>query len=162
MQFLAGMSIKPALQTEISMSSQVLYNTDFSAWALHNADLLRSGRWSEADIENICEALEDMAKKDRHELVSRLVILLLHWLKHQFQPEQRSKSWLSSIIEQRYQVQRQLKFSPSLKSFVAQAVVEAYPDAVKLAVKETGLPINTFPDICPYLLEQILDEDFFL
>ncbi|KOR27980.1 hypothetical protein TI03_05735 [Achromatium sp. WMS1] len=142
-------------------TSSSLYDIDFAAWASHNANLLRNKLWSEVDIKNLCEELEDMAKKERHELISRLVILLLHLLKHQFQTSHRSRSWINSIVEQRYQVQRQLKLSPSLKTFIDSALIEAYPDAVKLAVKETSLPFNTFPKISPYTLEQILDEDFF-
>ncbi|MDY6993309.1 MAG: DUF29 family protein, partial [Pseudomonadota bacterium] len=31
----------------------------------------------------------------------------------------------------------------------------------KLAAKETHLPVNRFPPICPYAPEQILDEHFY-
>ena len=148
---------------------QTLYDTDFSAWALRNAELLRAGRVAEADISHISEELEGLARKDRNEFVSHLVILLLHLLKWQFQLQQLTrswrefsgKSWENSIDEQRYQIQRQLKFSPSLKPFLPEALQEAWPDAVKLAVKETRLARSVFPAQCPYTLEQVLDEDFY-
>ena len=36
---------------------------------------------------------------------------------------------------------------------------EAYPDAVKDAVDETGLPPEHFPAVCPYAPDDVLDED---
>lgn len=41
------------------------------------------------------------------------------------------------------------------------AVIEAYPDAVESAVEETNLPPSTFPQTCPYSLEQLLDKKFY-
>jgi Domain of unknown function DUF29. len=46
----------------------VKYEQDFHGWALHNAALLRSGRFSEADIEHIAEELEVMGAGERREL----------------------------------------------------------------------------------------------
>lgn len=57
-------------------ASAQLYDTDFSAWAMRNAELLRAGRLSEADIDHISEELESMGKKERHELVNHLVIIV--------------------------------------------------------------------------------------
>ncbi len=57
-----------------------------------------------------------MAKRDRRELLSRIVILLAHLLKWQYQPAHRSNSWRGSIVEQRYQIEKQLEDSPSLKN----------------------------------------------
>jgi hypothetical protein len=145
-----------------------LYETDYSAWALRNAELLRGGRLELADIDHIGEELEGMARRDRNELVSRLIILLAHLLKWQYQlhslndlwREFSGKSWQCSIDEQRMQIQRQLKLSPSLKAQLEDAVQEAYPDAIKLAARESGLPRERFPERCPYAVGELLDEDF--
>ena len=59
--------------------------------------------------------------------------------------------------------------TPSLKSFLVEAIEKAYPDARKLAIKEGklakfGVRIpeqNEYPLICPFSIEQILDEDFY-
>ncbi len=138
-----------------------VYEQDFYAWATRNAELLRQGKLTEIDIEHIAEELESMGRRDRHELVSRLKILLGHLLKWEFQPLYRSSGWRGSITEQRLQIQDLLQFSPSLKPFLAEAVAAAYSDGVKLAAKETGLPRPVFPDACPYVIERILDDDFF-
>lgn len=137
------------------------YETDFYAWVLHNAQLLRERRWSEIDVEHLIEELESMGKNNQRELNSRFKILLAQLLKWQYQPEHRSKSWQRSIDEQRSELDDLIEENPSLTTRFSHAVANAYPKAVKLAVKETRLSLNTFPQKCPYLLEQILDENFY-
>jgi hypothetical protein len=138
-----------------------LYDQDFYGWIQHNIALLRQGRWAEIDTEILIEELDSMARRDRHELVSHLIILIAHLLKWQYQAEHRSRSWRSSIIEQRKQVTRQLKLSPSLKPFLMDAIQEAYPDGVDIAMKETRLPKSIFPNTCPYTLEQLFDDEYY-
>ncbi|MGB5832086.1 MAG: DUF29 domain-containing protein, partial [Thiohalocapsa sp.] len=55
-----------------------LYETDYAAWARCQRELLRTGRYSELDIEHLLEELSDMGKSERRELESRLLILLAH------------------------------------------------------------------------------------
>src|SRR5271155_4858757 len=89
------------------------YDKDFYAWSLHNAALLREGKLSEVDLEHIAEEIEDMGKKDRRELISRLAMLLAHLLKWKFQTERRSNSWKNTIKHQRFKVKDVLSESPS-------------------------------------------------
>lgn len=146
-----------------------LYQTNYAVWAQRNADLLRARRFEELDIEHLLEELSDMSKSDRRELHSRLLVLLAHLLKWQFQyrslserwREFKGDSWRSTIIEQRAQLDGLLRQSPGLKSAVEEAIAEAYPVAVRLAGKETGMPKVSFPDACPYSSAQILDEDYY-
>ena len=44
---------------------EVLYNTDFHAWTQEQATLLKSGRLSEVDINNLIEEIESMGKHER-------------------------------------------------------------------------------------------------
>ncbi len=138
-----------------------LYESDYDAWFQANLNLLRNSQFTELDLEHFIEELEDMSKKSRRELANRMVILLAHLLKWQYQPTNISSSWRGSILEQRLQIKRELRFSPSLKPYLPDAVLNAYPDAIELASKETGLDKNVFPKTCTYSIEQILAEDFF-
>ncbi len=138
------------------------YDQDFYQWTQHNAQLLREGKLAEIDILHIAEELESMGKRDKRELISRLTVLLAHLLKWQFQPQLRSKSWQLTVREQRLQIAKLLKDSPSLKPLLHQeGILEAYPDALDMASDETGLPLSTFPEICPYSIEQLLDKTFY-
>lgn len=143
------------------MNQAADYETDFYAWALYNAQLLREGRLSELDVEHLAEELESMGKRDRRELISRFKILLGHLLKWQYQPDYRGRSWRGSIIEQRSEIRELIKENPSLRPYLPNSVIDAYSKAVELATKETRLSINTFPRECPYSLEKILDDDFY-
>jgi hypothetical protein len=136
------------------------YETDFYAWALHNAQLLREGRFSELDIEHLVVELEDMGS-NKQELASRFIILIAHLLKWEYQPTHRGRSWERSIDEQRSQIDWLLQNKPSLKPQLVDAVTQVYSRAVKLAAKETKIPITNFPPACPYSIEQLLDEDFY-
>ena len=85
-----------------------LLRQDFYAWANEQAALLRAGRLTEADIENIAEEIESMGRSEKRELVNRLTVLLLHLLKWQFQPALRGNSWRLSIEKQRYRLEDHL------------------------------------------------------
>lgn len=142
------------------MSNSTLYDRDFYAWSQEQAQLLRAGRLTQADIEHIAEEIESMGKTEKRELTSRLAVLLAHMLKWRFQPERRAKSWRLSIEEQRRQVARHMRDNPSLKSSLTEAMEDAYGDAIIAAERETDLDRAAFPKACPWSFEQITNEDF--
>ena len=137
-----------------------LYDHDFYAWANEQAALLRAGKLAAADIEHIAEEIESMGRSEKRELVNRLVVLLLHLLKWQFQPALRGNSWRLSVEEQRYRLADHLDDNPSLKTRLDQAIHDAYRLTLIQAEKETGLSRQSFPAACPYSFEQIMDENF--
>jgi hypothetical protein len=142
------------------MNKHIDYESDFSAWALHNAQLLREGKFAELDVEHLIEELEDMGN-NRQELANRFIILIAHLLKWEYQPNNRSSSWNGSINEQRVRITRLIRNKPSLKPSLLHAIVDAYDDAVELASDDTGLAKSIFPTTCPYSLEQLLEKHFF-
>jgi hypothetical protein len=141
------------------MNIKALYEQDFYSWIQHHVDLLKDSRFDEIDVDNLIEELEGMAKKDERELISRLIILMAHLLKWQYQPVMQSNSWSSLIIEQRAQVLFLLEDVLGLRNKMPEAILRAYPKALEVAVKETGLP--DFPKHCPYSEKQLFDEDFY-
>lgn len=140
--------------------TESLYERDFFAWANEQAALLRSGKFSSADIEHIAEEIESMGKTEKRELVNRLEVLLLHLLKWQFQPGRRGASWEVTIRNQRRALTRHLADNPSLKPKIPEAIEAAYGDARADAYAETGLPEASFPAACPWPFERIMDAEF--
>jgi hypothetical protein len=146
-----------------------LYERDFNAWIAEQVDLLRAGRTGEIDAAHLIEELEDMGKSNLRELQSRLVILVAHLLKWQFQlhelserwQELEGKSWRDTIIEQRAQISALLEDSPSLKQTLADALQRAYPKARSLALKQTGLSDVSIPTHCSYEPDLVLDDEFY-
>ena len=140
--------------------TSVLYERDFYAWANEQAELLRSGKLAQADIEHIAEEIESMGKTEKRELLNRLAVLLLHLLKWQFQPGRRSASWQATIRIQRRDLTDHLADNQSLVAVLPQTIERAYGNAVIEAGAETGLSESTFPVHCPWLFEQIMDDGF--
>ncbi|MFP4124024.1 DUF29 domain-containing protein [Coleofasciculus sp.] len=137
------------------------YETDYYAWTQQQAQFLQQQQWNCLDIVNLVEEIESLGRQERRELRNRLGVLLAHLLKWQFQPQNRSRSWLATIREQRFQVRQLLAESPSLKPYLVEAIELAYQSAVNLAVRETGLSYKTFPPECAYSSEQVLESEFF-
>ncbi|MBE7380212.1 MAG: DUF29 domain-containing protein [Leptolyngbya sp. SIO1E4] len=135
-----------------------LYETDFYDWTRAMATALRQGRWQDLDIDNLAEEIESLGRSDKRALKSRLEVLLMHLLKWKYQPEHRSNSWRSTIIEQRLRIQDLLEDSPSLQPYLEAERERCYANACKLAAAETGLDLRTFPSTCPFTLKVILSE----
>jgi Rad3-related DNA helicase len=132
------------------------YERDEATWLDEQASLLRARRWSDIDLPNLIEEIEDLARNLRRELRSRLRVVLAHLLKTRFAPEQRSGSWLATIIEQRARLADLLEDSPSLRRLVDAYVEGQYGPAAAIAAAETGLPADRFPELCPFTAAQIL------
>ena len=136
----------------------VLYERDETAWLEVMSNLAADGRYAEMDHLNLSEYLADMAKRDRREVSSRLVVLLTHLLKWEHQPDHRSGAWQGTILEQRRELRKMLE-SGTLYNHAVAVLAEAYADARKQAAVETALPRGTFPAECGWDLESLLAEE---
>ena len=96
-----------------------------------------------------------MAKRDRREVESRLLQLLVHILKWEFQPDKRTSSWRRSIAHQLRELGKDLE-SGVLHNHAEACLLEEYREAIKDAAVETGLPESAFPPECPYSLDELL------
>jgi hypothetical protein len=143
-----------------SLAGPPRYEDDFYAWTQKQALLLREGKWSALDIENLAEEIEDLATRQENELESRLMRLMQHLLKWQYQTQRRGRSWRGTIVEQRSRIRKRLSRNPSLRRLVPTMLVEEYRLARLKASGETRLPEETFPSTCPWTVEQLLDEEF--
>jgi hypothetical protein len=62
-------------------ATMTTYDQDFYTWAMEQAQLLREGRLSELDVNNIAEELEDVGKSQAWTLRSQLERFIAHLLK---------------------------------------------------------------------------------
>ena len=136
------------------------YEQDFYAWLMEQAAHMRAKKWRALDIDNIAEELEALGREQRHALRSHLRILLIHLLKWAYQPERRTEGWCHSIGNARAEISGRLEMSPSLRRELPDVVAWAYQRARRAAANETGTPLETFPETCPWSLERLQDEDF--
>ena len=143
-----------------ALPSPSLYEQDFYSWALEQAAHLHAGRLAELDLANLAEEIEGLARAEARELKSRYATLLMHLLKWELQPEQRSASWAGTIARERVEIEEQLDDNPGLKPRQTELFAKAYRSARAGAAAKTKLPSSRFPSICPYTLEQAIDEAF--
>jgi uncharacterized protein DUF29 len=141
--------------------SNTTYDTDFYQWTQAQAAHLRAKAWAALDIDHLAEEIESLGASDRRALRSQLMRLSQHLLKWRYQSQYRGESWQQSIDDARLQIELIIEDSPSLRNFLLDAFAWAYPRARTVSAKETRLPLETFPQACPWSLEQVLDEDFF-
>ena len=135
-----------------------LYEADETAWLDAMAGLAAEGRSSEFNLPNLQEFLESMAIRDRRETINRLIVLLMHILKWEYQPDGMSGLWRSTIREQRRQL-RAICERGVLRNHADDNLAEAYDYAKLNASDETGLDLSNFPKECPWTLDQILADD---
>lgn len=144
------------------MSKPTLYERDFLLWTKQQVECLRKGHWAELDIEHLAEELEALGRSEQRELGSYLQVLLMHLLKCQYQPERRTKSWVDTLSNCRDKIEDCLEDTPSLQRFLQDPewIQKYYRRAYRDAAKETQMAVETFPQECPYTIEQILDPNF--
>jgi hypothetical protein len=140
-----------------------LYEQDFNVWVYDTVNKLKSKNFEALDIENVIEEIEGLAARDKRELFSRIVILLAHLIKWQYQPSLRCGSWRGSIRTQRREINLILTDSPSLKkrSIEINKDERMFKKVLKDVVNDTGLQIEFLPKKNPYKLEDVLNEDFY-
>jgi hypothetical protein len=136
----------------------VLYEQDETAWLEAMSELVAQRRYEELDHLHLSEYLADMAKRDRREVFSRLVVLLSHLLKWQHQPENRSGSWRGTLRAQRREL-RQLLESGTLRNHAQAVLADAYAEARKQAADETELALEVFPEECGWELQELLSDE---
>jgi hypothetical protein len=140
-----------------------LYDRDYYGWIQDNVQAIREGRFKDVDWRNVAEELEDMGKSERRAVRSQLARLVAHLLKWSFEAEGRrlsEHSWRATIEDARDSVRELVEESPSFKPKLNEFLSAVYRHALAQAVAETNLPRKTFPTVCPWSLEQVLDDDF--
>ena len=136
------------------------YEQDYYLWLQHTLKLLREHQFSELDIPHLIEEIEDMGRSEKRAVESNLVVILMHLLKYQYQPQKCSNSWKASIREHRRRLRKLFKDSPSLKPYFQEVFHECYQDAREQASDETGLSLETFPIESPFTPEETMNREY--
>ncbi len=137
------------------------YDADFFRWTQEQAAFLKNGEWSKLDVANLVDEVETLGRSEKHEIRSRMLVLIQHLLKWKYQPAGRSSSWRGTIMEQRKRLILALRENPSLKSFPPQVLAAEYETARLKAAGETTLAEDVFPEACPFTIGEILDERYY-
>ncbi|MBN3770721.1 DUF29 domain-containing protein [Burkholderia sp. Se-20378] len=138
------------------------YDNDIIAWATEQAALLRAGKFSELDIENIAGAIEDVGKAEQFEFAKQMAALLTFLLQWACQSASRGPNLQAVIGVQRKRLQRRLSKMPSLRPLLVDEdwIADMWGDARDAACKEAGIEYVIFPEQCPWALARALDDTF--
>lgn len=140
------------------------YDRDYYQWLLLTIQQLQNQEYAVVDWDNLLEELEGLAKSQKRELKSRLLVLIEHLLQLKYWGKERDyngRGWRNTIIEQRRQIQIVLDDSPSLQPILADLFEQCYKMARQDTSQKTGLDIQVFPDSPPFSLEEVLNFYYF-
>jgi Domain of unknown function DUF29 len=137
------------------------YDTDFYAWTQAQAAAIRAKEVTALDIDHLAEEVEDLGRAVRKAIGSQLERLLSHLLKWQYDPATDPRRlWRVTIRHARREIADDLAENRSLQGYPAERLSLAYRRARLDAADEADLPLTTFPEACPWPIEQVLDDDF--
>jgi hypothetical protein len=143
------------------------YDGDFYAWTQHQAAVLREMPVTDNrfDREHVAEEIEDLGKNARSAVRSQVRRIVEHFLKLQYSPAREPRGdWMSSIVDARTLLEDDL--TATLRADVERELDRLY----RAARKQVGHGLERYgehsaadlmPAECPYLLAQILDEDWY-
>lgn len=152
-----------------TLNEPELYERDFYLWTQRQAEELRRAAAAGANLpldwQHLAEEIEDLGKNDRREVESRLARAIEHLLKLDFGPvEEPKRGWRRSVLNQRRDLRRLLRDSPSLCPQAERALEPCFREAVSDVERMIpDLELDLWPDLprtCPYTLEQVLDPDW--
>lgn len=131
------------------------YEADYFGWLEDQIALLKAGRLTDIDAENVAEEIKDVGGREYDKLENALTALIYNLLKWDLLQDRRSTSAVLSIDAHREQVARLLERSPSLAAESAEALAEAYIYATYDLMRDSDLPGSAFSPQCPYDWETV-------
>lgn len=144
-----------------------LYEEDFVRWTEQQSRALRetarSGMNLPLDWENLAEEVESLGRSQRHELRSRIAVILEHLLKLEHSPAtDPQREWMETITRERSAIELLLDDSPSLRGDVAGMIAHASSRVAQLTARVLRLRGETVGDIAPptYTEDQVLGDWF--
>jgi hypothetical protein len=140
--------------SDISKPSRA-YEADYYGWIEHQVALLKAGRLSEIDTQNIAEEIKDIGTRQYDLLENAARALIYNLLKWDLLPDRRSASAVLSMEAHRDQIARLLARNPSLAAETSKALGRAYRYATYDMMRDSDLARSAFSPECPYDWETV-------
>jgi hypothetical protein len=138
-----------------------LYEIDDHLWLEKTIELLKEKNFEQLDLANLIEELESLSRKDKAKVSSLLEQIIRHLLLCQYWEQEKENNlyhWQAEIVGFRSQIERLL--TTNLSNHLELELDNIYQSALRFVNQKTAHTVK-FPDICPYSLEQLLDQDYF-
>jgi hypothetical protein len=135
------------------------YEHDFYAWTQDQAAALRAQELKTLDWDNLAEEIESLGNEQRFAIESHLLNLLTHLLKWRYDPATAPRrGWRITIRNARLDIAKRAR--GRLQDYPARYLAEAYRHAREDAADATAQPLATFPEVCEWRPEQVLDPNY--
>jgi len=137
-----------------------LYEIDDYLWIQETVKLLKEKQFNQLDLENLIEELEDLGSEKRYAIESLLEQIIRHLLLLEYwasEYERNRNHWRAEIVSFRTQINK--KITTNFYNYLNQHLAEIYDDARLYVIEKSSL--QTFPEQCPYTLDQLLDKHWF-
>lgn len=138
-----------------------LYEADFYRWTEEQAEVLRTGRLSELDVENLLEEVQALGRSEKRGLRSQLEQIIGHLLHLSLsaQSDEDSRRRKDAVIRLRTEFARDVADNASLQHVVPDLFAQAWPAAATSFNVSRTRTVRA-PEQCPFTLEEVLDDDF--
>jgi Domain of unknown function DUF29 len=150
------------MATKPKATSQELYDADFYAWSRQQADLLRSGRFRELDLEHLIEEVDDLGGALKRSVRSRMGTIIEHLSKLEYSPAQDPRGgWYDTVIGQRRDLVDEL--TPSIRREIEPDFIKLYDRAradaaTSLRKHGEARAADALPADCPYSFDQVTSD----
>lgn len=138
-----------------------LYELDYLAWYETTIEQLKNNQLKELDLETLTEVLENLVRDTKKSGESYLKQIIIHLLLIEYWDSEKinHRHWASEIDNFRGELE--IDLTTNLRKYLGKKLETIYQKAVKNVCLKTGLKKTTFPNNCPYTLEQLLDDNWF-
>ena len=144
-----------ALSSSDTSKPSRAYEADYYGWIEYQVALLKAGRLSEIDTQNIAEEIKDIGTRQYDLLENAARALIYNLLKWDLLPDRRSASAVLSMDAHRDQITHVLVRNSSLAAETSKALGRAYLYATYDVMRDSDLPKSAFAPQCPYDWETV-------
>jgi hypothetical protein len=149
------------MQTLSTNNLKKLYKSDYLAWYEMTLEQIRNDQLNDLDLDSLSEVLENLVRDTKRSGESYLRQIIIHLLLIEYwEAESINRRHLAAEIVN-FRNELETDMTRNLRKHLNEEKENNYQKAIKYVIAKTGLKKNTFPEQCPYTLEQLINDDWF-
>ncbi|MBO1069196.1 DUF29 domain-containing protein [Aphanizomenon sp. UHCC 0183] len=149
------------MQTLSTNNLKKLYKSDYLAWYEMTLEQIKNDQLNDLDLDSLSEVLENLVRDTKRSGESYLRQIIIHLLLIEYWEAEsiNRRHWAAEIVNFRNELETDM--TRNLRKHLNEEKENNYQKAIKYVIAKTGLKKNTFPEQCPYTLEQLINDDWF-
>ena len=149
------------MQTLSTNNLKKLYKSDYLAWYEMTLEQIKNDQLNDLDLDSLSEVLENLVRDTKRGGESYLRQIIIHLLLIEYWEAEsiNRRHWAAEIVNFRNELETDM--TRNLRKHLNEEKENNYQKAIKYVIAKTGLKKNTFPEQCPYTLEQLINDDWF-